>query len=91
MGNLKALRDFNLTGYENTTNVGVQHLASLTYLTMLSLHYCIEISDDGASTSEKLMALRDLNLTSCGKITDVGGAAPSISNIIDNNLFVLLH
>lgn len=87
--------DLNLTGYENTTNVRipqvVQHLASLTYLTMLSLHYCIEISDDGASTSEKLMALRDLNFTSCGKITDVGGAAPSIINIIDKNLFVLLH
>ena len=57
-----ALRELDLDGCNNMTDVGVQHLTSLTSLMTLYLDRCYRIKDEGANCLGRLVSLRDLDL-----------------------------
>jgi len=73
-------REWNCNDHDQIYDEHLNHLASMTTLTSLSLANCKKITDEGLKQIGKLTSLEKLDLRGCQGITDEGLSALSALN-----------
>ncbi len=66
------IASINLTGCNQISDTGLEHLKVLTQLTKLNLAWCSKITDNGLAHLRGLPYLTTLNLAWCNHITNAG-------------------